>query len=252
MKFQFATFTAAAASVAAHGHMTLPAGRGQIALDNGQDWCPWCALQDGVRMDGQNPYSNPGAAIVAGSTSGRQGPCGRGSGNYNSPGGAWGVNIVESYAAGDTIQVDVCWSADHRGAYSYRLCPDQSIVDKFTTPGYSPSEAEEQQLEDCFQANVMPCNFPGQPHPARCNMGPETNCQSGMACNSKPDWFHAPTSTGFPLESGVNCNAGNGLTIDYVQIPADFPASNHTLLGWRWDADQTSQLYLNCADVAIN
>jgi hypothetical protein len=252
MKTTALTLVASLATVAAHGHMTLPKGRGQVALDNGQDWCPWCALQDGVRVDGRNPYYSPGAAIVAGSSSGRQGPCGRGSGNYNSPGGAWGVNIVSTYTAGDVIQVDVCWSADHRGGYSYRMCPDQNLVNKFITPGYRPSETEEQQLEDCFQGNVMPCNFPGQPHPDRCKMSSATNCQPGDPCNQKSDWFHAPTSTGFPLVPGVQCNAGNGQTTDYVQIPANFPASNHTLLGWRWDADQTSQLYLNCADVAIN
>jgi len=50
------------------------------------------------------------------------------------------------------------------------------------------------------------------------------------------------------------CNAHNGggsLIKDRVRLPDNF-TSNHTLIGFRWDCQQTGQLWLHCADVKIN
>jgi len=38
--------------------------------------------------------------------------------------------------------------------------------------------------------------------------------------------------------------------IDQVQVPSDLPAGDY-LLSWRWDAEQTPQVWTNCADVSI-
>jgi len=47
-----------------------------------------------------------------------------------------------------------------------------------------------------------------------------------------------------------SCRGNGGLLRDRVKLPANF-ASNHTLIGFRWDCQQTGQLWLHCADVKI-
>lgn len=39
--------------------------------------------------------------------------------------------------------------------------------------------------------------------------------------------------------------------VDHVQIPASIEPGEY-LLSWRWDAEQTNQIWQNCADVTIN
>ncbi|RYC62234.1 hypothetical protein CHU98_g3973 [Xylaria longipes] len=69
---------------------------------------------------------------------GRSGPCGynaRVSTDYNQPSTehGWGIDLVATYTAGNTIDVVWCvdYSGDHSGMFTYRLCKDQALVDKF-------------------------------------------------------------------------------------------------------------------------
>jgi len=41
-----------------------------------------------------------------------------------------------------------------------------------------------------------------------------------------------------------------GVISDHVYIPSDIPAGDY-VLGWRWDAEETAQVWSNCADVII-
>jgi len=41
-----------------------------------------------------------------------------------------------------------------------------------------------------------------------------------------------------------------GLVEDTVKIPSDLPAGDY-VLSWRWDAEETAQIWANCADVSI-
>ena len=41
-----------------------------------------------------------------------------------------------------------------------------------------------------------------------------------------------------------------GVISDKVIIPADLPAGDY-VLGWRWDAEETAQVWSNCADVIL-
>ena len=40
------------------------------------------------------------------------------------------------------------------------------------------------------------------------------------------------------------------LISDYVYVPDDLPAGEY-VLGWRWDGEETAQVWQNCADVSI-
>jgi len=42
-----------------------------------------------------------------------------------------------------------------------------------------------------------------------------------------------------------------GVVSDHVYIPDDLPAGEY-VLGWRWDCEETAQVWGNCADVLIN
>lgn len=41
-----------------------------------------------------------------------------------------------------------------------------------------------------------------------------------------------------------------GVISDHVLIPGDLPAGEY-VLGWRWDCEETAQIWQNCADVII-
>lgn len=149
--------------------------------------------------------------------------------------------------------VSVDNNGDHGGMFTYRICQDQTLVDKFLTPGYLPTEAEKQAAEDCFTAGTLPCtDVNGQ----SCDYNPD--CSPGQAC-WRNDWF---TCGGFnegskcrgvdnaPINSCYTSIAGGYTVTKKIKIP-DF-ISNHTLLSFKWNSFQTPQVYLSCADIAIS
>lgn len=138
--------------------------------------------------------------------------------------------------------------------FSYRICQDQALVDKFLTSGYIPTEAEKQAAEDCFEEGILDCkDVDGQ----ICEYN--DNCSSGEPC-WRNDWF---TCEGFDAGDGTKCRgvddapigscytsiAGGYTVTKQIKIP-DY-VSEHTLLSFRWNSFQTPQIYLTCADIKI-
>ena len=41
-----------------------------------------------------------------------------------------------------------------------------------------------------------------------------------------------------------------GVISDRVLVPKDLPAGDY-VLGWRWDAEETAQVWQSCADVIV-
>mmetsp|Transcript_7717 Transcript_7717/g.13019 ORF Transcript_7717/g.13019 Transcript_7717/m.13019 type:complete len:262 (+) Transcript_7717:27-812(+) len=201
---------------------------------------------------GGRPFAEPGMSIS------NVGPCGMETydelqTNWNHPEHSWG-NVVASYNAGDIIDVEWCVSdiADHGGMYSYRICQDDSIVAKFIDPSHTPDQAEMTALEDCFQAGILKCSdVPGQ----ECAVHPDC-VNTGWGCEQAAgEWFSCgPKDSGRCMQKG---NAGKCATHgdqgsiirDQVKLPAH--TSNHTLLGFRWDCEDTGQLWLHCADIEL-
>ena len=179
--------------------------------------------------------------------------------NWNKPEHNWG-QVQATYKAGSVIDVEWCVSniADHGGLYSYRLCTDDALVAKFTNPAHTPTTAEMSSLEKCFQKGVLSCSdVPGQ----ACPVHPDC-AGTGWGCEaSNATWFNcgpkdagrcerAPSVVQGP---GGKCHThGNEGTIlrDKVKLPLH--VSNHTLLGFRWDSEDTPQLWLHCADIALH
>jgi hypothetical protein len=188
---------------------------------------------------------------------GRMGPCGynqRVSVDYNQPGPNWGDEPVATYKPGATIDVQWCVdnNGDHGGMFTYRLCRDEALVAKFLDPDSLPTEAEKQALEDCFQEGVLPCtDVDGQ----ECGFSPD--CPEGETCRNN-EWFTCEKfgSGGCigvdnaPINSCYTSIAGGYTVSSRVKLPDDF-TSEHTLLSFKWNSFQTPQIYLNCADIAI-
>ncbi|KAF2677627.1 carbohydrate-binding module family 20 protein [Lentithecium fluviatile CBS 122367] len=235
-----------AASVHAHGYLSSPMSRTGLNAQAGADTCPECTILEPVTA-----WPDVDAAAV-----GRSGPCGynaRVSVDYNQPGPRWGSAPVITYNSGDTVDVQWCVdnNGDHGGMFSYRICQDQALVDKFLDPSYLPTDAEKQAAEACFQAGALPCtDVSGQ----TCDYSPD--CTPDQAC-WRNDWF---TCKGFQdtkcrgvdnaaLNSCYTSIAGGYTVSSRIKIPNY--ASNHTLLSFRWNSFQTPQVYLTCADIAI-
>ncbi|KFY79000.1 hypothetical protein V499_01950 [Pseudogymnoascus sp. VKM F-103] len=233
-----------------HGYLITPQSRTSLGVKANLDSCPECTILEPVAA-----WPDLTAAAV-----GRSGPCGynaRVSIDYNQPTANWGNSPVVTYNAGDIVEVQWCVdnNGDHGGMFSYRICEDQALVDKLLTPGYLPTNAEKQAAEDCFQAGTLDCtDVSGQ----SCGYNPD--CSPGQSCY-RNDWF---TCNGFsagdqtkckgvdnaPLNSCYTSIAGGYTVTKRVKIPNINSA--HTLLSLRWNSFQTGQVYLTCADIAIN
>ncbi|KAK3311891.1 starch binding domain-containing protein [Apodospora peruviana] len=234
-------------SVQGHGYLTIPSSRTRLGAEAGLDSCPECSILEPV-----SSWPNLTAAPV-----GRSGPCGynaRVSIDYNQPSTNWGKAPVASYSAGQVVDVQWCvdHNGDHGGMFSYRICQDQALVDKFLTPGYLPTDAEKQAAENCFEAGTLPCtDVSGQ----NCNYSPD--CSQGQAC-WRNDWFTCNAFSGSKCQGVDNSALGScfttiagGYTVSKkIKIPNY--TSGHTLLSFKWNSFQTGQIYLSCADIAIS
>jgi hypothetical protein len=173
------------------------------------------------------------------------------------------------WKAGDSVEVAWTVKASHGGGYQYRLCPANSTL-----------------TEDCFQER--PLDFVGQQSFRWGGMGGKQmwfngtyvtegttptgsmwskipvprgpwdwdDCIGGMsfepACEESAECANAYEGK---LDGTMTCKCSGrdlpGLEIvDRVRIPADLPAGEW-VLGWRWDCEQSSQIWSSCSDVTI-
>ena len=200
---------------------------------------------------GNRPFAEPGKSLS------NVGPCGMESydtlqTNWNMPQHSWGA-VQATYTAGSVVDVEWCVSniADHGGLYSYRVCTDDELVAKFTDPKHTPDADEMTALEACFQNGVLKCSdVPGQ----TCTTHPD--CEgTGWGCESSGDtWFNCGAKDSGRCQSrgAGSCHthgADGSLLRDRVKLPKH--VSNHTLLSFRWDSEDTAQLWVHCADIAL-
>ena len=124
-------------------------------------------------------------------------------------------------------------NGDHGGMFTYRICQDQALVNKFLTPGYLPTDAEKQAAEACFTAGTLSCtNVAGQ----SCDYSPD--CSPGQPC-WRNDWFTCESFQGgkcrgvddAPRNSCYTSIAGGYTVSKKIRIP-DY-VSNHTLLSFK-------------------
>ncbi|KAJ8598473.1 hypothetical protein CTAYLR_010104 [Chrysophaeum taylorii] len=258
-----------AGRVAGHGFLFTPESRQRLARDafdwcamdcvSEVDWCPHCSLAMPLTLDvdppriypGENPFAEPDQANSAGFTFEGKifGVCGteyQGENDYNIGGTVWGNGTtVQTYARGETYEFTWCVNADHGGVVSYRLCDDASIIEKLfaSTP---MSAAEQEEAEACFQDTVLRCDdVPGND----CSIG--VFCDPSWGCASDPGkYFHCLGPEGHCVEAGAEECRDGLLVKNMILIPETFPPGP-TVMTWRWDSQETPEVYSNCADILI-
>jgi len=163
------------------------------------------------------------------------------------------------WKAGSTVEVAWSLQANHGGGYQYRLCPKGESL-----------------TEECFQKT--PLKFVGQQTFKWANG--ETLSYDGTyvsegtspkdstwAMNPIPRLDSKQTGKGFeprckevpecqPTASNSNCKC-SGMwgpydleIVDNLEVPSNLPAGEY-VLGWRWDCEESTQVWSNCADVTL-
>ena len=194
---------------------------------------PMPDVVSGRPYPGGRPFAEPGYSVS------NIGPCGQETydslkTNWNHPEHNWGYETVATYS-------------------SYRVCTDDSIVANFINPNYTPVQTDWTNLESCFQKGQLKCtDVEGQ----NCAIHPDC-VGTGWGCSkdAAKSWFACgPKDNGRCRSKGVgSCKTHNGdgtILRDRVKLPSGF-TSNHTLLGFRWDCEDTGQLWVHCSDIKI-
>jgi len=268
-----------AASAAGHGVLTHPIGRQGGNLKEGGNsgvlglTASW--YQDHTPIPGTgkncdpdmftvrrncndgNPWRAPGSAHIASACGGGFGPDGGGDDPFAPFDGTKLPKTPRTeWQAGTTVKVAWAIWINHGGGYAYRLCP-----------------ASDPQKEACFQKHHL--QFVGDtsivyyPLPARNVTIPALTTTKGTS-PAGSQWRRNPIPMGgldWPVPAS-NCGIGHGQglfkppcsgccgdyhlfsVMDEVAVPASLAPGNYTL-SWRWDTEETPQVWSNCGDVTI-
>jgi hypothetical protein len=190
------------------------------------------------------PWCSPGTAVL-------QSPCGVFSGGWRSRGRDMRELAPaprEVWDAGSTQRVRFSVIANHGGGYSYRLCPASSS---------SPSSPWALPTEACFQAHHLRFNGTEQRLIGRDGSVLATFDAIRTSNGTYPphsQWTRNPIAMEEDLWAPAPMAKGRGpfgfAVEDSIEVPASLPSGEYTL-SWRWDAEQTKQVWSQCADVHI-
>ena len=226
-----------------------------------------------------SPWRSPGSAGVYDSCgmAGGTPKSGAFGGNYvttaHAKQGDLGTQVLKQGAAAATwttgTQVEVSWTilANHGGGYQYRLCPANETLD-----------------EACFSR--MPLPFAGRQSlrwDAHADGTGGTRVWfdgvyvsdgvippgAAWARNPIPRNDHKSTGTGFApaCEEADDCDVSERVDpmrcrcsgmwgpynleiVDTLQLPAHLPPGDY-VLGWRWDCEESNQIWMSCSDVKV-
>jgi len=182
------------------------------------------------------PWCAPGTAAV-------KSPCGVFSGGLNETSRDMldlDGTTQATWTAGATAEISTAVIANHGGGYSFRICPaDSDLSEDCFQQGHLSFASDQQVLVD--QTGKKLVAFPA----VRVTNG-TMPMGSTWTRNPIPQEDNLPGIPGYPL-SGRGPFALN--IVDTVQVPAN--AKGHYVLSWRWDAEQTKQVWSHCSDVEI-
>jgi len=265
------------AGVSGHGMLTKPISRALFYATNDTeglkygggcpgDACTWYTQRTvipgnvtncnatlrtmGVNCGDKNPSDfpcTPGHAVpwCAPGTAPVKSPCGIFSGGWDSNGRDMLDLPRKSQAvwrAGETVDVAWAITANHGGGYTYRIC---SVAGDLS--------------ENCFQQHVLEFTGPTQQildvngKVAVTIPAVRTNYKTTPAGST---WTRNPVPTdkgASPPIPGLPDVWGRGPFFYSVQDQVIVPKvpSGEYVLSWRWDAEQTKQVWSHCSDVTI-
>lgn len=194
------------------------------------------------------------------------------------------------WTAGSTAEVAWGIRYNHGGGYQYRLCPASetlteecfqrtplpfvrdkqqlmwnngtrmSIVGVFVDVGTTPAGSTWARnpiprIDFDDHSSGQPASFQG-----RCKTSPHwasgTACrQFDPPCPQDEGWFPQPPrkwGSGGAVDVEGVCSGDwtGGVIVDVVRIPVDVAPGDY-VLGWRWDCEESTQVWASCADVTI-
>jgi len=163
-----------------------------------------------------------------------------------------GANVT--WSVGSVVEVSWNLAANHGGGYSYRLC---SAKDNLTELCFKRTPLDfvgMQQLRWGGKDSGDHLNFTGTYVWSAATYG------SMWAMNPIPRNDVLQTGIGFQpkcIETPEHPCSGGGETglerleiVDHVQIPS-WLAPGDYVLGWRWDCEESNQIWASCSDVKI-
>jgi len=188
-------------------------------------------------------------------------------------------------------QVDVAWALryNHGGGYQYRLCPSGedlseecfqrhpldfvrqaqrlrwtngtehhiqgTFVDEGTSPNGSTWAMNPIPRIDFDSHNSgQPKAFSGCTMPAKglaCRQF-DPKCPQDRGWTLNPGSQQGKNGTGNIGDVAGVCSGDwlGGEIVDTVVVPKDLPAGDY-VLGWRWDCEESTQVWSNCADITL-
>jgi len=237
------------------------------------------------------PWRAPGSAPVhdscgvAGGVLPGQGPAAAG-GDYQSTVHAKRGDIGSTLPARPTgtewhagEEVDVAWvqKAWHGGGYQYRLCPAESPLTEKCFQSHPVPFANGNSMlrwangeELVFNATDVSVGtlpegstwrrgpFPRGPWEwYNWAASPEPVCEETLECRNAHTRPKTPPGHD-PSEGTAPCKcsgSGDGdlykvEIVDKLRLPTDLPAGDW-VLGWRWDCEESTQVWNSCSDVTI-
>merc|ERR1711924_54394 len=157
--------------------------------------------------------------------------------------------------------VEVTWSieANHAGGYLYRLAPADGPLDEATFNKLPLEFVEHEGKQQGFRWGGGPDNggsefFFNGTYATEGTTPPGSKWvtnpipRDGTVAPKCPDPHNATTGCYFMID-GQDAIPDMEI-VDYVKIPADTKPGRY-VLGWRWDCEESNQIWQSCSDVTI-
>lgn len=190
------------------------------------------------------------------------------------------------WQAGGVAQVGWGLSAQHGGGYSFRLCPKSSQLTEECFQSNTLSFAQKNSTIHFNDDSHADIKVPAKTFVApdgtewRTNPVPGCACDNGISCGGKSDFLQAksqgdcagkyPSSTPYSITGSAtsNCPYGTMFEAGFDQFTQGFLVGSSNkfsimdevnvpdqlgefVLGWRWDCEETDQVWNSCADIII-
>lgn len=76
-------------------------------------------------------------------------------------------------------------------------------------------------------------------------------CPEPAGTNASRPWHKIePASRKSDVEGGCSGDWTSGMLVDFLQVPVGLSAGRY-VLGWRWDCEETAQVWASCADINV-
>jgi hypothetical protein len=170
-----------------------------------------------------------------------------------------------TWVAGESVDVAFTMMANHGGGYQYRLCPaGEPLTEEcfFRRPlefsGRSSFRWDASNGQggrrvyfdgDYVSTGTLPAGSTWAKNPLPRNDVHNTLAGFAPKCEERQECDVYSRDKQNCLCSGM-WGPYNVEVVDQVLLPADLPAGDY-VLGWRWDCEESNQIWASCSDVTV-